>query len=288
MAARIDHPVELKEMRMALGRDRLENILMRAGGPSEQGMKMMLFSASIAPMMDDEEHWAEICEFAVAVDEEHELSSGFRRCVNHPDLLKSALLDNYVLAAIAAFRAGVHGRHPLVAWAAANKREFPGIGNGVDFETGTLRFLQWAGADVSMPDPESKMTALHCMASLTHGRGSAPRAVKRLLDGGANPAAKNIRGDTPLAYMCGMSVWGEAQRETFQLLVRAGGDPLAQSDDGGTAIDLLKMVQDISPQPMRLALIGALERDIASQKPGFFTRAIGAARPIAWAESLAA
>lgn len=84
------------------------------------GMKIMLFDASVAAMMEDEEHLAEMCEFAVAVNEEHEISRGSRRTVTHADSLSSTMLDNYVLA-VAAFRAGVHGRHPLVVLAALNK-----------------------------------------------------------------------------------------------------------------------------------------------------------------------
>lgn len=273
---------------MTLGVEKLKSLLSVGGGPTEDSLKRFLFAADLAPAMQEEDIWPEICEFAISVDEDHDIAAEFKRDIRAGRSMRGAMLDNYIIAAIAAVRLGVHKNEPLLAWAAAGKHEFPGWSDGLEFETATMHFLQWAGADVSMPDPDTSMTALHYMSSFGHSKGSDPRTVARLLGGGASVSARNKNGDTPMAYLCGISVWGEAQQATFKLLLRAGADPLEPSNDGSTPIDLLEKVQGLSPAPLRQALLDSLKSDIAACKPGFFTRMVGAKRAPEWKASLAA
>lgn len=99
--------------------------------------------------------------------------------------------------------------------------------------------------------------------------------------------AKNSNGDTPMTYLCGSSVWGDVQREVFLMLLRAGSDPREPSNDGTTALDLLRLVQASVPDAMRAALIAALDADIQSVRPGFFSRMVGASKPVVWSAAFA-
>ncbi|MGK5024217.1 hypothetical protein [Janthinobacterium sp. RB2R34] len=120
------------------------------------------------------------------------------------------------------------------------------------------------------------------MASIKYAEGSDPRAVEWLLKCRASPNAKNKNGDTPMAYLCGTEVWGGAQRATFLMLLKAGSDPRAASNDGSTALDLLKPTQTANPSPLRQTIIESLEADVAQTKAGYFGCKLGIDKLPTW------
>lgn len=272
---------------MALGLANLEKMLNQAGGTTSKGLIRIMMTAELAPLFESDAAWAELCEFAIGVDERHGIADDYRQEFRRGESPKSAIEDNDIVGAIAACSLKLHYGLPVVAWAASSKHSFPGYAEAGISELATMRLLQWARADVSMPAETSLMTALHYMASTKHGAGSDPRAVLWLLGHGASVTAKNSNGDTPMTYLCGTSVWGKAQREVFLALLRAGSDPREPSNDGTTALDLLRLVQARVPDPMRAALIAALDADIQSVRPGFFSRLVGASKPMAWSAAFA-
>lgn len=257
------------------------------GGPSEIGLSRLLQVAEVATKFQEPAAWGSLCKFAMDIDEAHELSQSYQRGFSTDLLARGPIEDNDLIGAIAAIRLGIHKRAPVMAWAAYNKHSFPGFAMAGMTELSLMRILQWAGADVSMPDENTGMTALHHMASIRYGNGSDPRAVEWLLKCGASPNARNENGDTPMAYLCGTEVWGEAQRATFLMLLKAGSDPRAASNDGSTALDLLKQTQAGNPSPMRQTIIESLEADIAQTKPGFFGRMLGIGKLPTWSATLA-
>jgi hypothetical protein len=262
-------------------------MLAEAGGPSESGIVMMMFSAEPTPSFEAPGNWAKLCEFVTEMDLEHNFSQNDqKRFAISSSSVSMAMDDNDIVGAIAAVKMGLHKAQPLIAMAASNKHEFPGLSNAGQPEIAVMRFLEWAGADVSAPELHAGMTALHYMASTRYGPGSDVRAVRWLLDCGASPAVRNKKGDTPLSYLCGTSVWGEAQRQTFSLLLQAGGDPLTSSNDGTTPLDLLRQNQAVRPTPLRQALIKALEADIARSRTGFFSSLFGVAKDATWEATL--
>lgn len=270
---------------MAIGQQQLLYALSAAGGPSQ--LPRMLMSAELAPIFKDPANWAELCEFAIEVDKEHGFSNAYQHSFRMGESARSALEDNYIFAAIAAVKVGAHKSAPVVAWAASNKHSFPGLTDGRVSEIAVMRFLQWAGADVSMAEENAGMSPLHYMAQVNYGQASHPGAVRWLLNCGAEPNAKNANGDTPMTFLCGVESWSDAQRETFLMLLKAGCNPLDAANDGSTPMSMLRLTQGMRHDPDRQALIDSLERDLARPRPGFFSKLVGVEKNNAWVATLA-
>ena len=232
---------------------------------SESAFKMALFQADLKIEFLEASAWAVACEAAAAQDDAHEVSEGFQRRYmaayetgKGPGLIKELctdMMDNYIVGAFAARKMGVPRDLPLVAWAARNKKDFPGWHG----EIATIRTLLWAGFDPSTPDPSTTLTPLHCMVSLGWGEGVHSRAVQMLLLAGADPQARNRNGDTPLMTLCGNVAWNDSCRNAFEWLVEYGADPRDKSADGETAVSLLKQCQAQSPDVGRALLIAQTE-----------------------------
>lgn len=165
-------------------------------------------------------------------------------------------LDNYIFGSIAAFKVQVPKEIPLVAWAAENKRQYQGWHG----ECSNLRFLLLAGYDVDAQDPDSGNTALHAMCGLRWGPGVHIRAIQYLLDSGADCNIKNKSGDTALTYLAGSYPWTDNAHNAFGMLLKDGGNPFIESNDGKTAFDLLKDNQSNQDKsPSRAAVIDWIE-----------------------------
>lgn len=247
---------------MTVGMGNLEGWLDHCGGPTEDGLKYAFVLCEPIDPMQSDQAWADLCEFALPVAERAGVIAQFERQFQAGVSPASAMMDNYVLAALAAHRVGAGRDEPLVAYAALNKHEFAGVTHEGTTEIACIRVLHWAGWDLNARLPSDGMTALHLMSALRYAPGSDPRVVAWLLSHGADARARNHHGDTPLAYLCGISVWGPAQLHTLALLLLAGGDPLEPADDGTTALSHLKSRDEKQPIPLRGETIAALESDL--------------------------
>lgn len=237
--------------------------LSQCGGVSADGVKSLMMRADLTPAFNDAQAWGLLCKFVTELDEVHGFSEPFQRQFEQGEDPSFAMMDNYILGGLAAVRLGMHHNAPLIAAAAFNKHSFPGLRSEGVPEIALMRYLQWAGADVSMAGGDRGMTPLHYMSFVKHGRNSHPEAVRWLLSCGATVSARNASGDTPMAYLCGASVWREPQQQTFLALLDAGASPIEMSSDGSTPLSLLKTSQQHSPEPLRTSLIESLEADIA-------------------------
>ncbi|MYN10189.1 ankyrin repeat domain-containing protein [Pseudoduganella aquatica] len=271
---------------MAIGSENLAALLEQLGGPTESGLKYLLITGDLMAAFDSDEDWAELCQFASKVDEERGISARFEKQFRDGISPIGAMQDNYVLAALAACRIGLEKSEPLMVYAASNKHEFPGFVQDGLAEMSCMRVLHWGGWDVSAPHPETGMTALHLLAATRHAPGSNPRAIHWLLQRGANPSARNENGDTALAYLCGISVWGRAQLNSFVLLLLAGADPFDAANDGTTPLHHLKSRNESQPIQLRTQTIEAIETDI-NRTPGVFASGIAIRPEHRWQATLA-
>ena len=180
--------------------------------------------------------------------------------------LRMHQMDNYIFASLAAFTVEIPKSVPLVAWAAENKRLYPGWHG----ECVNLRTLLLMGYDVDAQDPASGNTALHCMCALQWGPGVHLQAIGYLLNSEADCNIKNMNGDTPVTYLAGAFPWSDDVHNAFGLLLKGGGNPFIPSNDGKTAMDLLRDNQrDHDQSPNRAAVIEYLEmmNDTPNAKP---------------------
>lgn len=169
--------------------------------------------------------------------------------------LRADMLDNYMVAALASVELGVTHEGPLMAWAALNKKNF----EGYEGEIACMRVLMWAGCDVNAKDADTESTALHYMCNLKWGKGVHVRALKHLIDYGANVNLQNVQGDTPIITLSGQKQWNSDADTAFRMLVKAGADLGIKASDGESALSLLTANQAAEPSPLREALITELE-----------------------------
>ncbi|SEA52074.1 ankyrin repeat domain-containing protein [Acidovorax soli] len=254
---------------MANAQEKIESLLAQMSGGSDlDRLKMLLYYGDLSGEFEDDDDWAQICQFAVEADEELGGSEPYLdryaelvQSQKFPEAMQAMvydLRDNKIFAAMAIHRAGLPKAAPLVSAAAYNKHAYQGLKD----EFAVTRFLVWSGFDINEPNPSTGMTALHKFASTQVAPGSYPRAVKWLLEHGADVDAANANGDTALAYLCATVGWGEAQDQTYGLLLDAGSNPFAQSKDGATPYSLLEQLNAQEPSELRAARIEELKEFI--------------------------
>lgn len=93
-----------------------------------------------------------------------------------------------------------------------------------------------AGADVDAKDV-GDWTPLHFAA-----RTDSPEVVQLLLDSGADVNAINGRGETSITIAAGSTAASEAG--VLDLLRARGADPFLKGEDGVSAIEFAKMIDD--------------------------------------------
>lgn len=256
---------------MATAQEKIDQLLSNMSGGSEADrLKMLLYYGDLSEEFADDDDWGALCEFAVEADEE--LGESTPYLARYGTLVKEQkfqealsgmvydLRDNRIFAAMAIHQAKLPKQMPLVSAAAYNKQNFQGLKD----EFAVTRFLVWSGFDINVPSQSTGMTALHKFASTNVMSGSHPRAVQWLIEHGADVDAVNERGDTPLAFLCGKQGWGEAQDQSFELLLRAGSNPFAKSKDGESPFSLLAQMNEQEHSDLRAARLDQL-RELAGR-----------------------
>ncbi|SHN40559.1 Ankyrin repeat-containing protein [Duganella sacchari] len=251
---------------MELSVEDLSDLLTQAGGPTPDGLKKMLIFADTLPQFESDEAWEFLCEFALEVDAAYGITDDYMELFLSGRGAAEAMLDNYVLAALAACKLNWKNPEPLMAYAASNKHEFVGFAPHGLSEISCMRILHWGEWDINAPLPNSLYTALHKMVYLKYRPGTHPRCVQWLLEHGADVHARNAYGDTPIIALSGCDQWYPQMTETFKLLLLAGAAPLDVAKDGSSALSLLNQLQSISANSERGKLIKALETDIQRNK----------------------
>lgn len=256
---------------MATVQEKIDQLLSNmSGGSEEDRLKMLLYYGDLSEEFADDDDWAALCEFALEADEELGTSTPYLEQYSalvkeqkFPEALSAMLYDlrdNRILAAMAIHRAGLPNQMQLVAAAAYNKQNYQGLKD----EFAVTRFLVWSGFDVNVPDPSTGMTALHMFASTNVMPGSHPRAVRWLIEHGADVDAVNENGDTPLAFLCGKQGWGETQDQSFELLMEAGANPFVRSKDGQSPMGLLAQMNAQERSELRTARLDQI-RDLSKR-----------------------
>ena len=80
-----------------------------------------------------------------------------------------------------------------------------------------------------------------------------------LLKAGADPNIQNHNGDNPLAVMAGSHPWPPILTESAMLLLANGANPHLPTNDGLSALKILKQIEADSPDENRAALIEVME-----------------------------
>lgn len=164
-------------------------------------------------------------------------------------------LDNYILGSFAIYLMGVPPQLPVIAYAAGNKQSFEGWHG----EIANLRALILFGYDVDAAIEDGR-TALHLMSSLRWGKGVHLRAIKALLEAGANPNIRNVVGDSAFTFLCGSFPWTSEAHEAALMMLEHGADAHLPADDGSTGVSLLRANQAAKDQSLaRQALIEMIE-----------------------------
>jgi hypothetical protein len=250
---------------MATVQEKIDQLLSNmSGGSEEDRLKMLLYYGDLSEEFADDDDWGALCEFAVEADQELGVSTPYLEQYSalvkeqkFPEALSAMLYDlrdNRILAAMAIHRAGLPNQMQLVSAAAYNKQNYQGLKD----EFAVTRFLVWSGFDINIPNPSTGMTALHKFASTNVPPGSHPRAVRWLIEHGADVDAVNEDGNTALGLLCGQQTWGEAQDQSFELLMQAGSDPFAQAKDGVSPFASLVQMNVEEHSDVRVARIDQL------------------------------
>ena len=256
---------------MAYSAEQLQGFMDSIGSDPASNFKMLLYYADLdeAENFTTDEEWGDVCQFAADFDKEHGFSDEFT--TKYMEIFKEKgfddatqamcydLRDNKIFAAIGLHKHGIAKYLPFVAAAAYNKNQYQGLKD----EFAVARFLVWSGFDINAPDGGSANTALHYFASIAPSPGSHPRAVRWLLEHGADANAVNASGDTPMTYLCGNKVWTSALTQSFEFLLAARSNPFQESSDGSTPYSLLSQLNESDPHEERTKLINTLEAFLA-------------------------
>jgi len=236
---------------------------------TEHNVKMALFQQDLVATMQSKNAWQIFIDDLVKSDPDGESCAYFEKTYRALaadgdtnalyEQLCSDQLDNYIMGTFAACRMGIPKDTPLVAWAAENKRLYKGLHG----EIANLRTLLIMGFNPNVTYAMNGNTAMHKMCRLNWGEGVHVRAIKVLLESGANPNIPNVIGDTPFCYLCGSYPFTDHVQEALLMMLAAGADPSIKAEDGADALHVLKSTEKFEPDPARLALIKKIENDLA-------------------------
>lgn len=229
----------------------------RALGSCKELKEVGYVAYQMEPLCPSPEEWDKFCEEVLNLGWPDGMAEESAEFARNPKQVQIAMLDNYFVEAVRLVLGDADRSMPAVAWAAFNKHTYPGHAD----ECATVRFLTWAGFDVSEPDGDGQ-TPLHFMAATKVSPGSHPRAVAILLEAGANPNAQRTGGDSPLTCLFGNVQWTAEAHESAWLLLRAGADPHQPSGDGATPFSVLVACQKENPTGGRAQIIAQIEAGV--------------------------
>lgn len=255
---------------MAHTEQQLQDFMESISDDPETGFKMLLHVGDLSEAFASDEDWGALCEFAMKIEEERDESIPFMTRYKQAmdrggfdgmtDAIHSDLHDNHIFAAMGLHRFGIAKNMRFIPAAAYNKHSF----DGLEGEFALVRFLHWSGFNINAVDAETGMSALHYFASLQYPPYAHTRAVKWLLEHGANPNVQNAQGDTPLTYLSGNNKWSEKLTVCMVALMEAGANPLLESEDGSTPLSLLKEGEASNPHEARTLVIDLLDAIVAA------------------------
>lgn len=203
-------------------------------------------SEPIAKYKNDDEAWDELCEFTVAYDAEHHCSDKhlekYQQAITADgfeagfQLIKKDLLAADPFAALAIYRMNLDKHLPFINI----NSQFHRIGRVYMDEFSIIRFLEWAGFDVSATENPSDAPVLHNFVTRCTRPSTNIRAVLWLLEHGADAQAVNAEGDNALITRSRSGIANSESAETFYALMNFGGlNPFTPAPDGATAYSLL-------------------------------------------------
>lgn len=250
---------------MAHTEQELQDFMDSISDDPDTRFKMLLYVGDLDEAFESDEDWGELCEFAMKIEEERNESMPFMLRYKEAmekggfdamrDAIHSDMHDNYIFAAMGLHQYGIAKNMRFIPAAAYNKHCFVGFHG----EFALVRFLHWSGFNINAVEEDTGMSALHYFASIKYPPNGHMRAVEWLLEHGADPNVQNARGDTPLTYMSGNIQWSDELTSCFGSIVKAGGNPFMQSEDGSTPLSLLKQNNEAAPHESRAVLISTLE-----------------------------
>lgn len=250
---------------MAHTEQQLQDFMDQISDDPDASFNMLLYCGDLDEDFASDEDWGSLCEFAMRIEEERNESMPFMLRYKQAmekggfdamrDAIHSDLHDNYIVAAMGLHRFGVAKNMRFIPAAAYNKHCFVGVKG----EFALVRFLHWSGFDINAVEEDTGMSALHYFASLRYQPGTHNRAVEWLLDHGADPNVQNSQGDSPFAYLCGQVDWGQAHTVSALALLKAGANPLLQSEDGSTPLSLMQQNDLAEPREYRTVLVDMLQ-----------------------------
>lgn len=180
--------------------------------------------------------------------------------------IESDLMENALEAAVAAtlrkpsplcFALARPESSAFVSAASYNKRYHDGLQD----EIACLRLLLAHQKDVNLVLADSEgYTPLHLMAYMRSRLRSHPRAVRLLLNAGAQVDAQNSFGDTPLSLVSACADFDENIYRSMSLLLDAGADPHLKANDGMSAYTVLKMPKATSGRKYVQKLLRRIEQ----------------------------
>ncbi len=230
--------------------DRIKNLINRISKEAKddtETLNVLPYSADLSGDFPSDEEWSEFCEFLVECGRENDLALRFSTEYKNAQfsrdvgaeivMLQSDMVHNEIWAAVGAYTTGLFNFSELdLIPASAYHRH---VRSGLKDEFAAMRFLHWCGCNVNAFD-EDGMTALHYVSKLLVDPGSNPRAVKWLIEHGADVNARNNLGETPMDFLAGSEKWTSEIQQAFGLLYHAGSDPLKKMENGKCAIDYME------------------------------------------------
>lgn len=111
-------------------------------------------------------------------------------------------------------------------------------------------------------DPDARdadgLSAMDIALGAPRGKHCHPRAVRVLLEAGADPDAINFAGDAPLLAIARSEHWCEDRDACARALIEHGADMHA-AKGGDTLASLLRAAQETRSSSARAALLASLE-----------------------------
>lgn len=171
-------------------------------------------------------------------------------------LMATDQLNNVILGSLALYQQKIPRHFPLVVQAANGSRDAGG-------NIANLRTILMMGYD---PNVRGNCACSPLEYAVS---GSPVRAVECLLQAGADPNLEvPFRGQSNFAHLCNefSEYWHENYFQSAVLMLEFGANPHLSFEDGPTALDNLKEMEERDPSPLRRSFIDLIERGNFEEK----------------------